>query len=294
MPELPEVETVVNSLKKNVIGLRVKELTCNLDRIYEGKISFNKLTNKLKGKSIKDVTRRGKYILFSFKNSEIVLIIHLGMSGQLMYGSQVYDTRRGKNSLSSTQKNQSTMVIDRHCHFTVTFAKKIMLVFRDIRTFGKVIQTHKDQLNHHPRLKKLGLEPLENNPKMLLEQWPFQSTRKIKSVLLDQSIWAGIGNIYADEALFLAKFRPDRQVNTLKREGVKVLAKKVQQVLKKGIKHSGTTFSNFIHPDGNSGGNYQYLKVYGRKGSACVSCGTTLIRIIVSQRSSVICTNCQQ
>ena len=314
MPELPEVETIVRHLNRDVEG-SIESVFCGLSRIYEGRLSVAALSRVLKNKSLQIIKRRGKYLLFFFNKSPVVLIVHLGMSGQLMFGPSVppgnrqeIGTLKAKSTAPLEAANSSfrtltglevfrpggAISLDKHCHFVIRFKKNRLLVFRDPRTFGKIILSEVPSWKEHPRIKKLGAEPLEMPTSQILKKyWPKDSKRCVKALLLDQAIIAGVGNIYADEALFKAGVHPQTKAADLPPAEVKKLLKEVKGVLRKGIKHFGTTFSNFVHPDGQTGDNYEHLQVYGCGGKPCKRCGQPLVKSIVAGRGSVFCVKCQ-
>ena len=297
MPELPEVQTIVTHLNKKILSLPIVSIDCHLSRIYEGEMSIFAANQLLIKKSIQSIKRRGKYIIIFFNQVSKVLIVHLGMSGQLIFNEGYFST--GVTSFKTLTglkifKPGTFIKPDKHCHFIIRFTKKRSLIFRDPRTFGKIILSDKDHWQYHPRIKKLGLEPLTTTTNEFLKTWPRRSARCVKALLLDQSILAGIGNIYADEALFLARLHPETKGLTLAEADIKKLIKKVKVVLKKGIDNFGTTFSNFIHPDGKMGDNYEYLNVYGRKGEPCKRCKKILVKSKIAGRGSVFCLNCQK
>lgn len=300
MPELPEVETIIRYLNKDSLGLPITSVACYLDRIYQGSVASTDLSLIFKGKSIEFIKRRGKYIIIIFRKTPNILIVHLGMSGQLILNRfpNVGSPLTNDNTLNTITglkifKPNSIASLDRHCHFIIRF-KKGNLVFRDPRTFGKIILSDKINWEKHPRIKKLGLEPLATSMAKIYSHWPKKSARPIKTLLLDQSILAGVGNIYADEALFRAGINPQAKGNNLTEREVKALIRAVKYVLKKGIKNFGTTFSNFIHPSGTTGRNYKYLRVYGRGGLPCAKCQSILLKLTLAGRGSVFCPECQK
>src|SRR5690606_35120474 len=168
------------------------------------------------------------------------------------------------------------------------------LLFRDPRTFGKLVLVPGATWAEHPRLRKLGPEPLEMKPAAVAASFPKDSIRPVKALLLDQEFLAGVGNIYADEALFLAGIHPRRKVKALEPAEKLALLKAVKTVLRKGIKYQGTTFSDYRKPDGGKGDNYERLLAYGRGGFPCRTCGTTLRKTVVAQRGTVFCPECQK
>jgi formamidopyrimidine-DNA glycosylase len=166
-------------------------------------------------------------------------------------------------------------------------------MFRDPRTFGKLVLVPGMSWPDHARLRKLGLEPLLMKPAVVAKTFPTASIRSVKALLLDQEFLAGVGNIYADEALFLAGINPRRKVKSLKPAERLKLLEAVKNVLRKGIKYQGTTFSDYRKPDGGKGDNYERLMVYGRGGFPCRVCREPLRKTVVAQRGTVFCPRCQ-
>ncbi len=166
--------------------------------------------------------------------------------------------------------------------------------FRDPRTFGKIIFIPGHEWKNHARIRKLGDEPLDLKIEPFLKKnFPAESRRSIKALLLDQSFLAGVGNIYADEALFASSIHPKKIVAHVNPAERTRLLEEVKNVLRKGIKYQGTTFSDYRQPDGSNGSNFERLMVYGRGGKPCRTCGTTLIKTLVAQRGTVFCPKCQ-
>ena len=247
---------------------------------------------KLKGQKIRAVIRRGKYLVLEL--DKYALIVHLGMTGQLTAASR--DATENPNfhkTVTGLQKPVGVHPVDKHTHLILHLDQGGRLLFRDPRTFGKLVLVPGHKWREHPRLSKLGPEPLEMKIAEVVPTFPKDSIRPVKALLLDQEFLAGVGNIYADEALFLAGIHPRRKVKTLKPAEKTVLLKAVQSVLRKGIKYQGTTFSDYRKPDGGKGGNYERLMVYGRGGMPCRICGTTLHKTVVAQRGTVFCPLCQ-
>jgi formamidopyrimidine-DNA glycosylase len=256
-------------------------------------VSARKLPDLIMGRKILKVHRRGKYLVLELKKSS--LIFHLGMTGQLIYipGNKKIQSVK-KDLLTGTTAVKESSRVDQHTRFIFDFSKGGQMLFKDARTFGKLIYIPDGNWLHHPRVLKLGPEPLELKPKQFLKQtFPVSSRRPIKALLLDQSFVCGVGNIYCDESLFLSRIHPNQPANTLTENQWYDLLKSIKRVLRLGIKNAGTTFSDYRKPDGSSGSNRDKLLVYGRGGESCKICGNRLKKIKVAQRGTVFCTRCQ-
>ncbi len=292
MPELPEVETIRRALAKPLEGRRIAAAELRLPRLLLGFPAAD-FAARLKGQAIRKVIRRGKYLVLELSKDS--LIIHLGMTGQLTHAKPSDEENpRFLRTVTGLQKPEGAHPVDKHTHLVLHLARDGRLMFRDPRTFGKIVLVPGKAWDDHPRLRKLGPEPLEMKAAEVAKAFPTQSVRPVKALLLDQEFIAGVGNIYADEALFLAGIHPRRKVKALKpAERVKLL-EAVKTVLRKGIKYQGTTFSDYRKPDGGRGDNYERLMVYGRGGFSCRVCGEPLRKTVVAQRGTVFCPGCQR
>ncbi|MBR5624256.1 DNA-formamidopyrimidine glycosylase [bacterium] len=278
MPELPEVQTVVNEIiKQQLLGVKIKDVEILVPALVApmDKADFEKT---LKGRKITDLSRRAKYIVATLDNGTY-FISHLRMSGHFV----TIDAKEERGRFERAR---------------ITFANGKALRYDDIRKFGRFNLTKdKEEI-----LGKLGPEPLEKSftPKLLFERLPKDNKTKlcIKAWLLDQTNVAGLGNIYVDEALWLAKIHPERPANSLTLDEAKSLRDAIQSVLKKGIANSGTslghTQGNFISADGKHGNNAETLNVFHRQGKPCPRCKTIIIKTVVAQRGTHLCPKCQQ
>lgn len=292
MPELPEVETIRRALVEPLTGRRIASADLRLPRMSLGFPAAD-FGLKLKGQTIRAVIRRGKYLVLELDRD--ALIVHLGMTGQLTAAPpDAPENPRFLKTVTGLQKPAGVHPVDKHTHLILTLDRGARLLFRDPRTFGKLVLVPREAWNTHPRLRKLGPEPLEMKIERVVETFPKDSTRCVKALLLDQEFLAGVGNIYADEALFRAGILPTRKVKNLKAAEKPLLLKAVRDVLRKGIKYQGTTFSDYRKPDGGKGDNYERLMVYGRGGFPCRTCGTLLRKTVVAQRGTVYCPKCQK
>lgn len=272
MPELPEVEQVRKTLSPHVVGKNIQAIEVRLPRLVQYP-SAGEFAAKLTGKTITSLERRGKYLRLNL-GEDLYLLVHLRMTGALL---------AVKKSLGEPE----------YAKIKFTLNGDEDLWFTDIRTFGTLyLIDHADKVIDG--YATLGPEP---GSKELTAAYLAQACRKktgaIKAVILDQKIIAGLGNIYADEALFGAGIMPNRKANSLSQEEYAKLVTAVNAVIAQGIKNHGTTFRNYQDADGHQGDNVKYLMVYGRKGEKCKQCGTTLEQMKVAGRGSVYCPHCQ-
>ena len=277
MPELPEVETVTRALSKIVERSKVKSV-----EIYRTDLRW-KVPDDLKEILENDIFekpfRRGKYILIPTKKDNI-LLIHLGMSGQIKI-------------------KESVPTLLKHDHIRIIIENKnnnlFSITYNDPRRFGYVDYLNKRDLKKHFLLKSLGVEPFsEDLTKVYLHNIFKTKTTNIKNALLDQKIIAGIGNIYASEILFRAKIRPHRNVNSLKFKDLELIINSTKEILKKSIKKGGTTIKDHKQPDGKLGYFKQNLAVYGKKNKKCKDCNNLIEVSIITNRSTFFCNYCQK
>ncbi len=270
MPELPEVETTRRGIRPHVAGHTVVGVT-----VREHRLRWPvppDLGRRLRGRVIVEVDRRGKYLLFRFEAGSVIL--HLGMSGSLRIVSN-----------GTAPKH--------HDHVDVILEDGSCIRLRDPRRFGALLWTQGDPLRH-PLLASLGPEPLGN---AFNGDWLREKTRgrraAVKACLMDSRVVAGIGNIYANEALFLAGIHPARQAGRISLSRYERLAETVKQVLHEAISAGGTTLRDFTSSDGSPGYFQQRLRVYGREQAPCEVCGHPLRKRLIGQRSSYYCPHCQ-
>ena len=277
MPELPEVETVTRALSKIVERSKVKSV-----EIYRTDLRW-KVPDDLKEILENDIFekpfRRGKYILIPTKKDNI-LLIHLGMSGQIKI-------------------KESVPTLLKHDHIRIIIENKnnnlFSITYNDPRRFGYVDYLNKRDLKKHFLLKSLGVEPFsEDLTEVYLHNIFKKKTTNIKNALLDQKIIAGIGNIYASEILFRAKIRPHRNVNSLESKDLELIINSTKEILKKSIKKGGTTIKDHKQPDGKLGYFKQNLAVYGKKNKKCKDCNNLIEVSIITNRSTFFCNYCQK
>lgn len=269
MPELPEVETVMCGLKPHLEGAVVEDVIIRHSQL-RWPIPLN-LKNCLQQQTILYLARRGKYLLITFASG--TLIIHLGMSGSLRIVS-------------------SATVVRRHDHVDVVFSDHQILRYHDPRRFGAILWT--DDPNKFSLLSSLGVEPLEANFTAAYLKLEAEGRRvAVKSFIMNSHVVVGIGNIYAAEALHFAKIHPLTPSGLMTLNQWERLKDAIQQVLQSAIYQGGTTLKDFVNSEGNPGYFAQKLHVYGRAGKPCLYCKKTLESLVIGQRSTVFCSNCQ-
>lgn len=273
MPELPEVETVRRSLAGKVTGETIAEVQVLSQRAIRP-LAPEVFASQLVGKTIVELGRRGKYLEFHLSD-ETTLIIHLRMTGRLILAGPAAP-------------------YDKHTAVVLTFESGRQLRFVDQRKFG-VMEVVQDPGEASEGYLMLGVEPLDPGFTVdYLAKVLHGRTGKIKSLLLDQRLIAGLGNIYADEALFRAGIHPQRSAGSLSDTEVLRLHRAVREVISEGIRYRGTTIRDYVDGYGTAGSFQERLQVYGREGEPCPNCGAALLRVKVAGRSSFHCPNCQR
>lgn len=287
MPELPEVETIRKDLQKLLRGLRIIHVDIKKKKMVHGSmLTFQKT---IKGKRIQSISRRGKLLIFNLNSKDLFLLIHLKMTGQLIYQDQKKIIGGGHGE----PKVKKETLPNKYSHIIFTFSKGVKLFFNDMRQFGYVRLINKKELKKV--LSGFGVEPLSNKFTVEVLQEILKGKKAtLKSLLLDQKHIAGLGNIYVDEVCFLAGVRPTKRGMKVTTTEAKRLHRAIKQILKKSIIKRGTTFSSYRDGLGGAGGYVKLLKVYGRAGKSCYRCKKTLKRVKVSGRGTVYCSSCQK
>ncbi|MGD2084081.1 MAG: bifunctional DNA-formamidopyrimidine glycosylase/DNA-(apurinic or apyrimidinic site) lyase [Chromatiales bacterium] len=270
MPELPEVETARRGLEPHLIGRRITGV-----RVRQPRLRWPvpaDLERVIPGQRVLAVERRAKYLLLRLDGG--TLMVHLGMSGSLrVLGTDV----------PPGPHDHVDLLLGAHC-----------LRLHDPRRFGAVLWTAEDPLSH-PRLRELGPEPLEAQfDGTYLRDQAARRRVAIKSLIMDGRVVVGVGNIYANEALFLAGILPARPCRRIAQHRLERLAGAIKAVLSAAIEQGGTTLRDFVREDGRPGYFEQALRVYGRRGLPCPTCGEALRERRIGQRSSVFCPRCQR
>ncbi|PIT70809.1 bifunctional DNA-formamidopyrimidine glycosylase/DNA-(apurinic or apyrimidinic site) lyase [Bartonella tribocorum] len=291
MPELPEVETVRRGLE--FVATDAKIVSVKLNR-RDLRFPFPEaFSERLIGRKILKLGRRAKYLLFHLSQNETILS-HLGMSGSWRIENNLL-----RKSCSTTNK------LVKHDHFVMDIQTRngevYHLIYNDVRRFGFMLLVDTDKLYTHPLLNKLGLEPMSQGFSGRYLQKAFVNKKmSLKAVLLDQSIVAGLGNIYVCEALWRSRLSPQRGAFTLAsktvyaRELSDSLAQNICNVISEAILSGGSSLRDYMHIDGSLGYFQHAFSVYGREGKECLQCGMPIIRILQAGRSSFYCSQCQK
>ncbi len=267
MPELPEVETVRRTLAPALEGRTITAVAFHWPRTCVGDASATE--RRLAGQRIERLDRHGKYLLFRLRKDgrDSLLIVHLRMTGNLLL-----DGERGQ-----------------HTRATMALEGGLLLVFQDIRKFGR--WQWSEQLP--PRLAALGPDPLEIGPDEFTARLAGRNAR-LKALLLDQEFLRGLGNIYADEALFLARLHPLRSAASVGPRKARDLHAAIQEVLRSAIGAGGTSIRDYRDSRGEPGGFQRQIRIYGKAGEPCPTCGARVRRVVVAQRSTHFCPRCQR
>ena len=270
MPELPEVETTKAGISPYILNQEIENIIIRNDALrWPVPMSLCQI---LPGQTVRRITRRAKYIIIDCEHGS--LICHLGMSGHFKI-------------------IQKPTPILKHDHVDILFKNGICLRYNDPRRFGCILWTEQP-IEEHFLIRKLGKEPLDSNwkPKELYEHLQRKSI-PIKTYLMNQENVVGVGNIYASEALFLAKIHPKRPANSLSLNDCKHLIHAIQSILSKAIEQGGTTLNDYVNSEGKPGYFSQSLQVYHREHEPCLICHSPIQKIIMGQRSTFFCAKCQ-
>lgn len=309
MPELPEVETIRRDLTRHVLGKTVKDVSVSHAKVVGGDIEA--FAGALAGKRFQEIDRVGKLLIFSFGREQF-LLVHLKMTGQLIYHAGEFIIAGG-HSLTSTsevypaqsarggrrragghsQTDDPEVQPGKHTRIAIGFADGSKLFFHDMRLFGFMRMVN--EAGRSKAISAFGIEPL--TALFTLEKFAgvFRGRKtSVKAVLLNQSLIAGIGNIYADEICFSAGIRPSRQASRVTKAEALALYAATKQIIKRAIKERGTTFNTYVDGAGNKGNFVRFLQVYGRGGQPCRHCGKTLMKKRVAGRGTVFCLSCQK
>lgn len=272
MPEIAEVETVRNTLKKRILNKPIKSVNVRYTKMIESNLEeFKKV---LVGRSFLDIKRRGKWLIFDL--GDYYLLSHLRMEGK-------YFIKNHEEELN------------KHEHVIITFTDNTDLRYHDTRKFGRMNLIKKEELATAEEIAKQGLEPGDEKltAKYLVDK--FKKKRlPIKTVLLDQTIISGLGNIYANEVLFAAGIDPLKKACDVSLEEASRIVTESNRIIKEAIKMGGTTIKSYTSSLGVTGRFQQYLCVHKREGMPCLKCGTTILNMKVNGRSTYFCPKCQE
>lgn len=273
MPELPEVETVVRGLRSKVVGRIIKKVNIYYENIieYPDVCSFQE---KIKNQKINEINRYGKWIIFVLDN--YYLLSHLRMEGKYFL-------------------KPKGATLEKHEHVSFVLDNDMELRYMDVRKFGKMQLIEKENINKIGPFLEMGLEPWDKKLNTLyLKEKFLRKKLPIKSCLLDQRIIVGIGNIYADEILFLSKINPLKEANSLSFEELERIIDNTKLVLEKAIEKGGTTIRSYTSLNGIHGLFQQELYVHSKEGQKCLICGSDILKIKVGGRGTYYCPKCQK
>lgn len=308
MPELPEVQTVVSELDRKLRGKKIVAVSVRTPKVISiGPATVSNIRNAdarsaarfaalLKGQKIASVSRRAKLLVFDLSGS-LSMLVHLKMTGQFIYEDENLRAKTGGAYRIINRANAPLHPMpSKYTHVVFDFGDGSRLYFNDVRQFGYLKAVRDDEIAQVKELQNYGPEPLDRKFtfevfRSILKRRP---TGKIKQVLMDSSLIAGIGNIYSDEILFHAKVRPMRAVTSLKKQETRDIYKNIGTVLKKAIEAKGSSVGDFVRTDGSWGQMGKFHYVYGRSGELCKVCGTEIKSVKMNGRTGSYCPKCQK
>ncbi|CAJ1185232.1 Formamidopyrimidine-DNA glycosylase [Companilactobacillus paralimentarius] len=272
MPEMPEVETVRRSLIAQVKGRKITHVEIRYPDLITGDV--DQFVEFVTGATISDVGRRAKFLLIHLDNG-YTIISHLRMEGKYRISAD-------------------PSAIDKHSHAIFTLDNGQKMIYNDVRKFGRMQLWNTDELSENKSLKKLGPEPLSTEFTFQnLKPRVMRHHKDIKTVLLDQSVMSGLGNIYVDEVLWQVKLHPETPANHLSDEDIQKIIEASNQEMDKGIAAGGSSIRTYVDATGHKGNMQNNLKVYGKEGTPCPRCGTEIVKIKVGGRGTHFCPKCQ-
>ncbi|PIS34690.1 MAG: DNA-formamidopyrimidine glycosylase [Parcubacteria group bacterium CG08_land_8_20_14_0_20_43_9] len=289
MPELPEVTTMVNGLRSKVLKRTFVDVWTDAEKLVKKPKDFNRFKKGIAREKIIDIKRRGKVVLFCL-NSKKTLFVHPKMTGHFLVGKW----KRTKGEWKPIDKGPMQDPMNRFIHIMFWLDNGQMLAFSDMRKFGRIELWDNKSLGEARIISELGVDALELGLEQFREIIKKAGNRKIKQVLMNQNLIAGIGNIYADEILFLAGILPFRTAKSLKAQELEKIHKAISKILLQAIKLAGSSIPDFRQPSGERGRFQDVIKVYGRTGGECPECGTIIQRKIIGSRSAHFCPKCQK
>ena len=281
MPELPEVETIRRGLNNFIIHKKITKIEVFCEKSFQGN------PRNAENQTIKNIRRFGKALILDLNNNTS-LMIHLRMTGQLIYdGEERYAAGHPSENFVADLPNKQTRVLLRFNDNT--------LYFNDQRKFGFIKSIKTSEVENDPFIKKLAKEPWEMTSSEFYEKLQKHKNSLIKATILDQSIVCGLGNIYADEALFAAKIHPERRSGTISKEEAKELLKSACDVMERSIESGGSTMATYVKADGTRGDYLEkFAQVFRRENQPCPRCGKKIKKIRVAGRGTHICPYCQE
>ena len=290
MPELPEVQTIVNELNENIKRKVIKDVWTNKESLVRN-ISFTKFKEIIKDKKIIDIKRRAKYIIIELSNNYI-LLVHLKMTGHFLLGKWKIEKGKAIPIIEGPIKDDN---FNQYVHIIFYLDNDEELGFSDLRQFGKVELYTKEEFKNIKEINNLGVEPLTNEFTLdCFKKIVRNKKTNIKKLLMDQEKIAGIGNVYASEILFLAKVNPLRSTETLTDEELKEIYNAINTILNKALKLMGNSISDYRRTSGEKGNYQNHTLVYGKKGKKCPDCEGVIKYVKIAQRGTFYCPLCQK
>ncbi|MBX4200665.1 bifunctional DNA-formamidopyrimidine glycosylase/DNA-(apurinic or apyrimidinic site) lyase [Candidatus Parcubacteria bacterium] len=289
MPELPEVETTVKGLREKVLNRTFVDIWTDWEKTFKNPKSFKDFKKELIGKKILRVWRRAKNIIFELSDG-YSLLVHMKMTGHLMVGKW----RLEKGIWQPEEAGPLEEKINLFLHAMLMLDNGQILALSDLRKFAKIELWKTEELLHSPEFENIGPEPLEESFTLEVFKKTLAGKRgKVKQVIMVPEVIAGIGNIYASEALWWAKIHPQKDVSNLDGKELKLLYKAIRKVLEAGIRLGGGSFSDYRNVDGKKGSFEGDNRVYQREDQPCSRCRTPIKRIMFGGRSAFYCPVCQ-
>jgi len=289
MPELPEVEVVKRSLTRKVQNLIIQKVN-----IKDSKLRYHLDKNKfrkIRGLRIKKIERKSKFLLF-FLSKNFIMMVHLGMTGKFFFVD-----RKNTKLKTSFYYNIDYKKEQKYDRVEFILNKNQKLIYNDVRKFGFIKLLSNKEYKDNLHLIHLGPEPLKNTFNCnYFKNYIKGRSRVIKDILMDQKFVSGLGNIYANEILFLSKVKPSRKVKNLKEFELKKIINFTKEVLKNAIELGGSSIKDFSSSNGKKGSFQQHFNVYGKKGATCTNttCRSIIVKSSISNRSTFFCDNCQK
>lgn len=281
MPELPEVETIRKGLDKYLVGHKIEDVEINVPKMFEGD------PKNIIGAKVTGIRRFGKGLVIDFSN-KYSLAIHIKLTGQLVYrGKETKNVEISKQKVGESIPNQFTHVIFK-------LDKGAYLYYNDRRRFGWIRAVPAEEVAKMPFFKNMGPEPFKDLTEDKFRKIVQGKGTAIKPLLMDQTKIGGIGNIYANDALNLAKIDPKRPAKSLREEEIKVLFNAIISVMEKGFKYGGASELNFVNALGQEGEYQFHSRVYGKKGKPCPNCGEKILKNYLGGRGTFFCEKCQK
>jgi len=306
MPELPEVTTTVNGLKIALKGLSFIDVWTDLNKdnpikqfkdTIKDNAFFKKFKKEIKDVKILNIERRAKNILINLSNKKTILI-HLKMTGHIIVGKYIFNKKENKWAPDKNERKELHDPYNRFIHAVFLLSNGLAMVFCDSRKFGKITMINTETAHKTIHLNNLGFEPLENNFdfEKFKNQLLLKPNKNIKTVLMDQSIIAGIGNIYSDEMLWLSSINPESKPAKTPEKNLKVLFKSMKKILNKGIDLGGDSMSDYRNINGARGDFQNHHNVYRKNKQACSKkgCSGVIIRKVLDGRSAHFCNTHQK